>query len=118
MGFVLFGTAMGHFAQSPLLMWEGYMAMSHRIVSINSTRNKLAGNLREPTIVCPKCNKEIKLTESLAAPLIESTRRKYEAEFAAKEADLAARLKSELAAIAKQETKKARQEVATEIQKA
>lgn len=29
----------------------------------------------EPTIVCPHCKQEIKLTESLAAPLIEATRR-------------------------------------------
>ena len=34
--------------------------------------------MTEPTIVCPKCKNEIKLTESLAAPLIESTRREYE----------------------------------------
>jgi hypothetical protein len=32
----------------------------------------------EPTITCPKCKTEIKLTESLAAPLIEATRRQYE----------------------------------------
>ena len=30
--------------------------------------------MSEPTIVCPSCKTEIKLTESLAAPLIESTR--------------------------------------------
>lgn len=30
--------------------------------------------MTEPTIVCPNCKTEIKLTESLAAPLIESTR--------------------------------------------
>ena len=29
----------------------------------------------EPTITCPECGKEIKLTESLAAPLIAATRR-------------------------------------------
>ena len=29
--------------------------------------------MSEPMIVCPKCGAEIKLTESLAAPLIEST---------------------------------------------
>jgi len=27
--------------------------------------------MTEPTIICPKCKTEIKLTESLAAPLIE-----------------------------------------------
>jgi hypothetical protein len=32
----------------------------------------------EPTIVCPCCQSEIKLTESLAAPLIEATKRQFE----------------------------------------
>jgi len=32
----------------------------------------------EPTIVCPSCQSEIKLTESLAAPLIEATKRQFE----------------------------------------
>ena len=32
----------------------------------------------EPTITCPNCSTEIKLTESLAAPLIQATRHKYE----------------------------------------
>jgi len=35
--------------------------------------------MSEPTIVCPTCKTEIKLTESLALPLIESTRKEYEA---------------------------------------
>ncbi|MDH4162345.1 MAG: DUF2130 domain-containing protein [Nitrospirota bacterium] len=42
----------------------------------------------EPTIKCPKCNAEIKLTESLAAPLIESTRRDFEQRLAKKDADI------------------------------
>ena len=32
----------------------------------------------EPTIVCPSCKSEVKLTESLAAPLIDSIRQQYE----------------------------------------
>jgi|GEM_PF-7074885 len=32
----------------------------------------------EPTIICPKCKTEIKLTESLAAPLVESICHEYE----------------------------------------
>ena len=32
----------------------------------------------EPVIVCPNCKKEIRLTESLAGPLVEATRRQYE----------------------------------------
>ena len=47
--------------------------------------------MAEPTIICPKCKNEIKLTESLAAPLIESTRRDYEKRLAQKDVDLASR---------------------------
>jgi hypothetical protein len=45
----------------------------------------------EPTIVCPKCREEIKLTESLAAPLIEATRRAYEDRLAEKDTEVAKR---------------------------
>jgi hypothetical protein len=48
----------------------------------------------EPTISCPNCHTEIKLTESLAAPLIETTRKKYEQEAAKKDADIAKREKA------------------------
>jgi hypothetical protein len=34
--------------------------------------------MTEPTIICPKCHEEIKLTESLAAPLIEATQQDFE----------------------------------------
>jgi hypothetical protein len=34
--------------------------------------------MNEPTIICPSCKTEIKLTESLALPLIEATRKEYE----------------------------------------
>lgn len=47
--------------------------------------------MTEPTITCPKCKNEIKLTESLAAPLIESTRREFEKQLAQKEYDIAKR---------------------------
>ncbi|MBX3350890.1 MAG: DUF2130 domain-containing protein, partial [Nitrospira sp.] len=45
--------------------------------------------MTEPTIICPNCRTEIKLTESLAAPLIESTRRDYEKRLALKDSDIA-----------------------------
>src|SRR5579871_3688563 len=48
----------------------------------------------EPTIICPKCKNEIKLTESLAAPLIESTRLDFERRLAQKDLDIAGREKS------------------------
>lgn len=99
--------------------------------------------MTEPTIVCPNCKTEIKLTESLAAPLIESTRRQYEQRIADKDADIAkrekavkeqqaaltkaqesideqvaAKLKAERAAIAAAEAKKAREALADELTKA
>ena len=47
--------------------------------------------MTEPTIICPSCKAEIKLTESLAAPLIETTRRDYERRLAQKETESAKR---------------------------
>lgn len=51
-------------------------------------------NLAEPTIVCSNCKTEIKLTESLAAPLIEATRKQFEQQLARKDSDIAAREKA------------------------
>ena len=45
----------------------------------------------EPVIVCPNCKKEIRLTESLAAPLVEATRRQYEQKLADKDSEVATR---------------------------
>jgi hypothetical protein len=95
----------------------------------------------EPQIVCPNCRTEIKLTESLAAPLIAETRRQFEQQLAAKEADfgkreaalkktqdelakareaideqIAAKLKSERASIAEIEAKKARVALANDLE--
>lgn len=47
--------------------------------------------MSEPTIICPNCKTEIKLNESLAGPLIESTRREYEKRLVQKDADVAKR---------------------------
>jgi len=47
--------------------------------------------MTEPTITCPKCGTEIKLTESLAAPLIESTRLQFEKQLAQKDSDITQR---------------------------
>ncbi len=52
--------------------------------------------MSEPTIKCPACGAEIKLTESLAAPLIESTKRDFEKRMAQKDADILAREKTVL----------------------
>jgi len=50
--------------------------------------------MSEPTIICPKCQNEIKLNESLAGPLIASTKREYEARLVQKDTDLASRQKA------------------------
>ena len=47
--------------------------------------------MAEPTVVCPQCKSEIKLTESLAAPLLESIRRDYDQRLSQKDADVAKR---------------------------
>ncbi len=47
--------------------------------------------MNEPTILCPNCKTEIPLTESLAAPLIEATRRQYEQRLAAKDDEITKR---------------------------
>lgn len=47
--------------------------------------------MTEPTITCPNCQAEIRLTESLAAPLIAATRRQFEQQLAQKDAEVARR---------------------------
>ncbi len=44
--------------------------------------------IAEPTIICPKCKTEIPLTESLAAPLLEATRRQYERKLLQKDKEI------------------------------
>jgi hypothetical protein len=62
----------------------------------------------EPAITCPQCKIEIKLTESLAAPLIQATRREFETRLAQKDADFAKKesiLRDREAAIARMKEK-------------
>ena len=47
--------------------------------------------MTEPTIICPNCQTEIRLTESLAAPLIAATRQQYEQQLLQKDAEVAKR---------------------------
>lgn len=99
-------------------------------------------SMTEPTITCPKCKEEIKLTESLAAPIVESTRREFEERLAKKDADIAKRksaldereavlskeketiddqvaekLQKERATIVAEEAKKAKQILATDLER-
>jgi hypothetical protein len=101
--------------------------------------------MTEPTIVCPNCKTEIKLTESLAAPLIETTRKQFEQQLAQKDSDIAqreqamrekekqlaeaknkldeqvadqvaAQLKTDRSRIAAEEAKKAKEAAATDLE--
>ena len=59
--------------------------------------------MAEPVIICPKCGTEIKLTESLAAPLVAATRRELEEKIARNNSEVARReaaIKDKEAAIA------------------
>jgi hypothetical protein len=54
-------------------------------------RHPKASIMTERTLTCPNCRTEIKLTESLAAPLIADTRKRYETQLARKETEIATR---------------------------
>ena len=45
----------------------------------------------EPTITCPTCKTEIRLTESLAAPLVEATRQQFQEKLSQKDKEIAQR---------------------------
>ncbi|WP_420965487.1 DUF2130 domain-containing protein [Bradyrhizobium sp. B120] len=57
-------------------------------MTFNVTAAKTA---HEPTLHCPNCNHEIPLTESLAAPLLAETRRRFQEQLASKDAEIARR---------------------------
>jgi len=47
--------------------------------------------MSEPTIICPNCRHEVKLTESLAAPILETSRKEFEKRLAENDARIAKR---------------------------
>jgi hypothetical protein len=69
--------------------------------------------MTDPTLTCPSCRTEIKLTESLAAPLIADTRKRYETLLAQKEAEVAAREAAILAQ--REELATTRQQIEAEV---
>ncbi|MDH6263818.1 DUF2130 domain-containing protein [Bradyrhizobium sp. BR13661] len=100
-----------------------------------------AGASHEPTLHCPNCNHEIRLTESLAAPLLAETRQRFQEQLASKDAEMerktealrlereqvakdraqiedqvARRLTAERAQLVAAESKKAREAAAAELQ--
>ena len=95
----------------------------------------------DPTIICPQCSEEIKLTESLAAPLIKTVQEEYEAKITEKETEVSKReneiraqlreveraqntideqveekLKMERAAISEEEARKAKRAAASDLE--
>lgn len=101
--------------------------------------------MTEPTIICPNCKTEIRLTESLAAPLIAATRKQFEQQLSQKDeeiekreqgirdkekqiaeakrtlddqiaAQVAVQLKSERARVIEEESRKAKLASATELE--
>ena len=95
----------------------------------------------DPTIICPQCSEEIKLTESLAAPLIKTVQEEYEAKITEKETEVSKReneiraqlreveraqntideqveekLKLERAAISEEEARKAKRAAASDLE--
>jgi hypothetical protein len=48
-----------------------------------------AGAAHDPTLQCPNCNHEIRLTESLAAPLLAESRQRFQEQLASKDAEVA-----------------------------
>lgn len=96
----------------------------------------------EPTIICPQCHTEIKLPESLAAPIVEATRKDFEKRLSEKEKEYSAkdknlkekeeflakekesieesigeRVRTEKERIAKEESEKAKRFVSLELEK-
>ena len=50
--------------------------------------------MTEPTIICPNCKTEIRLTESLAAPLIAATKEQFEQQLSQKDEEITKREQS------------------------
>jgi hypothetical protein len=71
---------------------EALKISSLRTLNVPVFTHKLVeSQMTEPTIICPNCKTEIKLTESLAAPLIEATRQQFEQQLAQNDRDIAQR---------------------------
>lgn len=106
-----------------------------------SFKANAVGPVHEPTLQCPNCHHEIRLTESLAAPLLAETRQRFQEQLAAKDAEvarktdalraeherlakdreqiedqIAQRLTAERAQLVATEAKKAREAAAAELQ--
>ena len=118
----------------------GHLLSEAAAGATKETENARKKSMTDPQIVCPNCRTEIKLTESLAEPLVAETRRRFEQQLAAREVEfsrreaklkqaqhelakaretvdeqVAAKLLAERARIAETETKRARTAIAAEL---
>ncbi|ODM73096.1 DUF2130 domain-containing protein [Bradyrhizobium elkanii] len=75
----------------------------------------VAGVARQPVLHCPNCSHEIHLTESLAAPLLEETRRRFQEQLANKDADIARRI--EALREEREQLAKAREQIEDQVSK-
>jgi hypothetical protein len=81
---------------TPIQLWLGvqvHVSFAGKFDERSLMSMKTLASLQgEPTLLCPKCNHEIHLTESLAAPLIERTRIAFQEQLNNKEAEVARKL--------------------------
>jgi hypothetical protein len=74
-----------------------------------------AGASHEPTLHCPNCNHEIRLTESLAAPLLAETRQRFQQQLASKDAEM--ERKTEALRLEREQVVKDREQVEDQVAK-
>ena len=72
--------------------------------------------MNEPTLLCPKCQTEIKLTESLSAPLLEAAKREFDTKLGREQARIAAE-ESQKASLASQASLKQKQDTIADLEK-
>ena len=71
------------------------------------------GAAHEPILQCPNCNHEIRLTESLAAPLLAETRQRFQEQLASKDAEMARKI--ETLRLEREQLAKAREQVEEQV---
>jgi hypothetical protein len=72
-----------------------------------------ASAANEPTLRCPNCNHEIRLTQSLAAPLVDEMRRRHQEQLAAKDAEMSR--KNEILRLEREQLAKAREQIEDQV---
>ncbi|MFQ3458709.1 DUF2130 domain-containing protein [Bradyrhizobium sp. UFLA01-814] len=75
----------------------------------------MAAVAHEPTLQCPHCRNEIKLTESLAAPLLEETRKHFQALLANKDEEVLR--KTEALRLEREQLARAREQIEDQVAK-